>query len=229
MQKSEGSVLIVSATALELSHFLNQRGLPLNPQALGLFKLNPTLELLITGPGLLPMLALCVKQMVTDPPRTVINAGFSGLYPTSSTGIAVGAPTLTLHERVHPYGILRDNRVLPIAASRMREPVESAIIPATTIPRLEHQVNFPCIEGITLTAPSARTAPPETLNIQGPCSESMEAAACAYACNLLGIPLITLRIISNYTPEVNPSQWPIPALQKNMHEALDLLLSHTFQ
>lgn len=224
MQPQDSSILIVCATTLELANFLKEKQLNLLHNALGLFPINPSLNLLITGPGILPMLALCTRQMVLTPPRAVINVGFSGLYPTSAPNLPIGTPTITLHERVHPYGILRNGEVNTISSGGLPEPIDSQEIPATTVKEITTQLGFMTSEGVTVTTPTGKAFPPAILSMQGPCTESMEAAACAYACTLLSIPLITLRIISNRTPDTHPKHWPIQQLQQELAGALYQLL-----
>lgn len=87
--------------------------------------------------------------------------------------------------------------------------------------RSEHIITpFPYVSGITVnTTSGAQNTIDSNRTRYNPHIESMEGAACFYACKMLDVPVIQLRSISNYVTPRDKSTWNIPLALESITSA----------
>ena len=218
-------ILLVAATQRELEE------LPISwdrdlPNGIGLhhgaLSVGMDADVLITGVGA----ASCAAQLALAGPQgyeLLINAGFAG---ARQGAIPIGELVLITHDRFADYGIPRmGSQLVPLHMAGFQQ----AATPNTdgayvaTSPQVALR-GFTMCQGITVSHPTQGDYSwclPLPTNI--PLVESMEGAAFALVASLLGIPRISLRVVSNYaTP--NP-EWDVPLAKRELAIGVQRVIS----
>ena len=205
------AVLIMAATSREIAptiDYLNSNGFMVNDQ---------TLDLLISGVGLLSSSYALTTRTINLSPDLVIQAGiagsFSDVYPPAST-------VLIQEEFLGDSGVTEDGMFKDIfdlsLANANSEPFINKKLINPTWQRWK-KTGIPFATGVTVNEITTDAKRIEQLKEKyGADIESMEEAALHYVCLQQKSPFIQIRSVSNYVGERNKSRW-------KMEEAINQL------
>lgn len=225
MNEHHKPILLVAATQRELEELPTswdrnlRNGIGLHRGALSV---GADADVLITGVGA----ASCAAQLALAGHQgyeLLINAGFAGAI---GRRIPVGELVLITHDRFADYGIPRaDSQLVPLHEAEFQQaatPNADGAYVATS-PQVA-LAGFTICQGITVSHPTQGDYSwclPLPTNI--PLVESMEGAAFALVASLLGIPRISLRVVSNYA-DPNP-EWDVPLAKRELAVGVQRVIS----
>lgn len=224
------NILIVSATALEIENIFSQVSLNESDagNVISVKFNNRIIDLLITGPGMVPTSFFMGRLLGTKSYDLIINAGIAGSFnPDFSIGQAVNVVSDCFPE----LGAENDDRFLPLYSMQMAKLYTKEIFDETGVINNKSFPNLPILnkiskaKGITVNTISGKAETIENLKLNfGPDVESMEGAAFFYACNNSGTACIQIRTISNYVQPKHQSKWNIKAAVSKLHEVITKIL-----
>lgn len=208
-------VLIMAATSREIAptiDYLNSNGFMVNDQ---------TLDLLISGVGLLSSSYALTSRIINLSPDFVIQAGiagsFSDVYPPASI-------VLTQEEVLGDSGVIEDGMFKDIfdlsLANANSEPFINRKLINPTCQRWK-KTGIPFVTGVTvneITTDEKRIR--QLKETYGADIESMEGAALHYVCLQQKIPFIQIRSVSNYVGERNKSRWKMEEAINQLNKTL---------
>jgi len=225
MNEHHKRILLVAATQSELEELPTswdrdlRNGIGLHHGALSV---GMDADVLITGVGA----ASCAAQLALAGHQgyeLLINAGFAGAIGRRTP---VGELVLITYDRFADYGIPRaDSQLVPLHEAGFQQ----AATPNTdgayvaTSPQVALR-GFTMCQGITVSHPTQGDYSwclPLPTDI--PLVESMEGAAFALVASLLGIPRISLRVVSNYA-DPNP-EWDVPLAKRELAVGVQRVIS----
>lgn len=182
--------------------------------------LNHDVDILVTGVGAVPSAYFTTR--FAEQYQFVINLGIAGSYNSS---YPIGSIVCVKEDAFGDYGIddrgtfrsLFENRLI----DEREKPFQGNIL---VNPYLKNEFipkDVPMVKGITLaTASGSNEKINQIKNRWNPDIETMEGAAVFYVCNMLEIPFICIRAISNMVEPRDRSKWEI-------NRAVDSLTSFT--
>ncbi len=233
--------LILSATELEVSHFLNL--FPNNTQILTKtgFKLlsgklnNKTYDLLITGPGVFNTSHALSAYLEHSTPSQIIQLGIAGLFEqtglnigdiaiaTQSHYIHTGIGTSTVEKDPLPFDLINGKASTRIGLYPFDpNDIEKSYI---NLSNGLKQSNVQVTKGVIITVSSITSSKKDAdllYKVNTPVMEAMEGAASAHIASLYNVPMIEIRSASNYVGERDKSKWNFDLAVKH----LGLGLSH---
>ena len=225
MNEHHKRILLVAATQSELEELPIRWDSDL-PNGIGLHRralsVGADADVLITGVGA----ASCAAQLALAGHQgyeLLIHAGFAGAIGRRTP---VGELVLITYDRFADYGIPRaDSQLVPLHGAGFQQ----AATPNTdgayvaTSPQVALRGYTMC-QGITVSHPTqgdySWCLPLPTAS---PLVESMEGAAFALVASLLGIPRISLRVVSNYA--ASTPEWNIPLAKRELAIGLQRVIS----
>lgn len=216
-QKSEFcamQVLLCTATEMEIAPTL---------QALSL-KENHTVDLLVTGVGLVACTYALAKEIATKRPDFILQAGVAG---SLQMDLPLAKPVVVRSECIGDLGVTED--------SRFRSLFDLRLLGANTPPwqngrllnetQLLHAAGLPLVDSVSVneisTSEERIAYYRDHLQVQ---IESMEGAALHYVALLEKIPFLQVRSLSNFIGERDKAKWKMKEAIANLnHELLQLL------
>ncbi|MEN9548099.1 MAG: futalosine hydrolase [Bacteroidota bacterium] len=209
-------ILVVAATALELSLFLQHK------------KINAShkISCLITGIGLTATTYTLTKYLQKRKPDLIIQAGVGGCFDTS---IPLGTVVAIKQEAIADQSVIELNKLKTL--------FDMALVPANQHPFQKGWLknNNDVLKKIKLKKVYGISVNEITTSKQkvqfykeyfNPVIESMEGAALHYICLMEQIPFIQLRSVSNYIAERNKKNWNMKESIINLNNELINLLKN---
>lgn len=210
------NVLVVAATALEITPFLNEL-------RKGKFQQHQV-DVLITGIGLTAATFSLTRQLAVKKPELVIQAGIGGCFDKS---IPLGKVLAIKIEAIADQSVVEQNKLKTLfdlkLVSQNRFPFKRGWLVNTN--SILKKVALRKVIGISVneitTSPQRIKFYREKFN---PAIESMEGAALHYVCLSEKAPFIQLRSVSNYIGERNKKNWNMKEAITNLNKELTNLL-----
>ena len=222
-----GRALLVTATALEVEHYLQVRGMRADA-GVGLHRIADGIDLLVTGVGAASCayhLARCVRDY-----SLVIHAGFVGAY---SSELAVGDLVVMESDAFANYGVWRSGEWQSLRVAGFAQAVEPGPegFAATNIPSPQPWQTFRRVRATTVETPGCVNHPVDRIGQTSPAVEGMEGAAFAMVCQAAELErgnarsgscfsYISLGVVSNYVGDGQTAQWNVPLAKARLAEAL---------
>lgn len=184
-----------------------------------------SVDLLITGPGMVATTAMMMQSIPAGSYDLAINAGICGSLNTTIRPVKVvniasdrfgdfGAEDRSNFLEAHEIGLLPDHNGF-----------RKGQIKATFGRKLTSLKLIPKSNGITVQkVHGSRASAEKALNLFGPVMESMEGAAFFYCCNLLKLPSLQIRAVSNMVEARNRASWKIGEAISALSGFISLLL-----
>lgn len=223
-------ILFVSATLTEvlpLMLFLDKEAIK-KSESYYSFHQND-IYILITGPGLISMTFSMTKYGSLNKIDLAINIGIAGAFDPDSV---LGSVCNVYRDKIADLGAeFPDGSFQDIFEMKLSDkdefPYNDGWLYSTTktdvIPRL------PKVSGVTVNTVSGNSSTIEKIKLKYmPDIESMEGAGFFYACNLLKIPCLQIRSISNYIEPRNKANWKIKEAVKNLNDTLIRFLKEDY-
>jgi futalosine hydrolase len=176
-------------------------------------------ETLVTGIGPVDAASRVARALTAKRYDTVINAGVAG----AMRGVAEVGDAVVVGEELYPLRLETDQPLTLPAGNLIadRVPADAQLIEAVT------SLGFPLVRGITVSSVTATAETAQRLRDEGAEIETMEGFAVLRAAQLLGVPAIEVRGISNYVGDRAESAWDLDAgisgLRHVLNATLDLL------
>lgn len=231
----KSDLLILSATELEASHFLNlfpyRRHKIIKP-GLKLFsgQLNENkYDLLITGPGVFNTSHALSVYLQKAAPYQIVQMGIAGLF--EQTGLGIGDIAIATHSRYIHSGIGMDTVIkdpLPFDLIKDKPSTRNGIYPSEST-RIESctkkllnglktsQIQVTKGPIITVSSITSSKVDADTLyKAYSPVMQAMEGAASAHIASLYDIPLVEIRSASNFVGERDKAKWNLELAIKNL-------------
>lgn len=183
-----------------------------------------SIEILITGVGLMAATHALTKAILTDRPGMIIQAGVAGSLDKE---LALASVVAVKTETIGDIGVVEKNR--------FRSVFDLALLSGETFPWKERKLEnksdllstcgLPLVEAVSIneisTSPEKITYYQKNLSAQ---VESMEGAALHYVCLNENIPFLQLRSISNFIGERDKSKWKMKEAIENLNGELQRIL-----
>ena len=216
----EKNILIVSATAKEISPLLNDY--KKNP-----LPLNSKLDILVSGIGLTATTYHLSKQFQLKKYDLVIQAGVAGSYDTT---INLGDSLIVKQDTIADQSV--------VEMQKLKTLFDLKLVPHNQYPykkgwlinpdkNLFKQAGLKTVKGISVNEISTSKQMikfyRDTFN---PVTESMEGAAFHYVCLMEKIPFLQIRSISNYIGERNKKKWNMQESINNLNENLKRIINN---
>ena len=216
----EKNILIVSATAKEISPFLNEY--KKNP-----LLLNSRLDILVSGIGLTATTYHLSKQFQLKKYDLVIQAGVAGSYDTT---INLGDSLIVKQDTIADQSV--------VEMQKLKTLFDLKLVPHNQYPykkgwllnpdkKIFKDAGLKAVKGISVNEISTSKQMikfyRDTFN---PVTESMEGAALHYVCLMEKIPFLQIRSISNYIGERNKKKWNMQESINNLNENLKRIINN---
>ena len=200
--------LIVAATYQELAQTFEYFGLT---QAN--FVEQPQFDVLITGVGITATAFALGKQLNTEY-SLVLNVGIAGSFDST---LMLGDLVNISEDTFSELGAEDGENFIPLNQLGFgRTTYESTFDSGMDLLK-----DLPLVKGITVNTVHGNVAHINKLlqyyHVQ---TESMEGAAVFYACNLMNIPVLQVRSISNYVEQRNKDNWKVGLALQNLNDWL---------
>jgi futalosine hydrolase len=225
------NILVVSATFEEIKEMIPATEFNV-PGAGHIIQLNHSrhrLDLLITGPGMVPAAFHLGQWLGINPYDLVINAGIAGSFHKR---FMIGDVVNVISDCFADLGAESADRFIPLYKMKMAEPYatdlidENGIIKNTSYPVTPATEKLPSAKGITVNTISGEIQRIDTLKNRTDVDiETMEGAAFFYACRMSDTPCLQIRAISNYIEPRNLKNWDIPLAVMRLTETLGEILN----
>lgn len=210
--------LIVAATSLEITPFLNYYRIP------GNLSKKILADILVTGIGLTATTYSLTKQLTIKRPDLIIQAGVGGCFDTT---IPLGSVVAVKQEAIADQSVVELNKLKTLFDLKLVPQDQYPFSKGWLINRNEivKKARLKKIKGISVneitTSKLKMKFYKDSFN---PVVESMEGAALHYVCLMEKIPFIQLRSISNYIAERNKKNWNMKESIINLNNELIRLL-----
>ena len=204
------SVLIISATEMEILPFLNQ---------------YPEAEVMVTGVGAPIAIYSLAKKLFSRSYDLVIQAGIAGTFDDN---LAIGETLIVGKDKFADIGMTEKGKFISVFESGLAEGNEFPFNDEwlTNNADLNHYNTLKKVKGITLNNVSDKLLP---LNISLENTiETMEGAALHYVCLKEKVSFLQLRSISNKAGDRNKQNWNIKLAIENLNEELILIYKKMF-
>ncbi len=196
--------LVVAATEAEIAPTLAHFKL-INTE----FIETKKFDVLITGVGMVAT-AFALGQKLNNKYQLVLNVGIAGSF---NRDIELGELVNITQDTFAELGAEDHDSLITLPQLGFGENVFFSS--STT------ELTLRKAKGITVNKVHGNAGSIEkTIALYHPQTESMEGAAVLYACNLLNIPVLQVRSISNYVEPRNRESWKIGLAVKNLNDWL---------
>jgi len=215
-------ILIVSATELEIKPFLNTLDNLFAPSPnLYTGRINTiSVDVLITGVGMLPMtyhLTSCLQNNAYD---LLINSGIGGCFDMHKP---LGTIFHIKQDIIAELGIESNKGFTPA--------YKDSELSTLNIQQVWHEIlpfeiavlkKLDSGKGLTVNTITGTTEKAHQLQLiyNNPTIESMEGAAFMYVCNKFNVPHLQIRAASNYVAERDKNKWYIDKSINNLKETI---------
>lgn len=213
------NVLVVAATVLEISPFLEQyrtnKNLPAN------------IDVLVTGIGLTATTYSLTRQLNIKRPDLIIQAGVGGCFDNS---IPLGAVLAIKQEAIADQSVIELDKLKTMFDLKLVPQNQYPFSKGWLVNKSEmlkkiklKKVNAVSVNEITTSKQKVKFYN-ETF---GPIVESMEGAALHYVCLMEKIPFVQIRSVSNYIAERNKKNWNMKQSIINLNKELIKIVTDT--
>lgn len=208
-------IILCAATEMEIAPTL---------QTLSLHE-NRTVDLLITGVGLLACTYALTKEVITNRPDMIIQAGVAGSLQAAQPLAQV---VVVKSEYVGDLGVQENGRFQSLFDLKLQYQ-NSLPWQAGRLTNHHHILNdtgLPVVDGVTVNEISTNEATIQYYRDQlGVQVESMEGAALHYIGLLEKIPFLQIRSLSNFIGERDKAKWKMKEAIAALNRELQRLLS----
>lgn len=212
------NVLIVAATVLEISPFLEQYRTDQNMSA--------NIDVLVTGIGLTATTYSLTRQLNLKRPDLVIQAGVGGCFDTS---VPLGAVLAIKQEAIADQSV--------IELDKLKTMFDLKLVPQNQYPfskgwmvnksEVLKKVKLKKVKGVSVNEITTSKQKVKFYNETfSPVVESMEGAALHYVCLMEKIPFVQIRSVSNYIAERNKKNWNMKESIINLNKEMQKLLEN---
>lgn len=223
-------ILIVAATSAEI------RGLFENHEVYSGFSGNLVpldyhdhmIDILVTGPGMVPTAFYLGQWLGIKTYDLVINAGIAGSFKTQ---FAPGTVVNVISDIFPELGAQAGEEFIPLYNMEMSKPYlpvfvnRNGVIENQSLPPSPTLATLPRVKGITVNTISGNEKHIAALVSRTDADiETMEGAAFFFACRAADVPCIQLRAISNYVEPRNLKNWDVDNAVKNLNSTLKQIL-----
>lgn len=211
--------LIVAATPLEITPFLNYYRTPSN------LSKKIVADVLVTGIGLTATTYSLTKQLTIKRPDLIIQAGVGGCFDTT---IPLGSVVVVKQEAIADQSVVELNKLKTLFDLKLVPQDQYPFSKGWLINRNEmiKKVRLKKVKGISVNEiTTSKQKMKFYKNSFNPVIESMEGAALHYVGLMEKIPFIQLRGISNYIAERNKKNWNMKESIINLNKELISLLN----
>jgi len=220
--------LIVSATSIEIEPLTRElgQGEKIVPHITRYRNGDHTIDVLITGVGMVATSYLMTKALMLCSYDATINAGICGSFNTS---LEIGEVVHVISDSFPELGAESAEKFLPLADLNLLNPNEfpykEGILVNTNPYDCEVCTGLKSVNGATVNTIRGNwdsiLQRKERVRAD---VESMEGGAFFFVSLLEKTPCIQLRAVSNYVEPRNPSQWNVPLAIRNLNLVLVKLL-----
>jgi futalosine hydrolase len=188
------------------------------------FKTNYSIDILITGVGLMAATYQLTRYILTHKPYLIIQSGVGGCLDER---IALGQTVVIKNETVGDSGVQEDNgfkTLFDLNLIKNNNPWKEGQLenPYTDLLKASGLL---ITNGVTVNEISTN---PDRINFYKKnlkaSIESLEGAALHYTALLGGIPFLQLRSVSNYIGERNKQKWKLKEAIENLNTELQRIL-----
>lgn len=214
-------ILVVSATYLEIKPFLNHLGFN-NEESFYSYATDRfnSLDVLITGVGMVSTTYKLTKQLSKEHYQLVINVGIAGAF---SSKLLIGDAVIVTTDCLAEMGAESPNGLIPFQKMAFKGIYQAKANAGFTIKAWHH---LPRVNGITVNKVHGKTDSIVETEINfSPDVESMEGAAVLAICEAENIDCYQLRTISNRVEPRNTANWNIGLAIQNLNLFLTDLLN----
>jgi futalosine hydrolase len=220
------NILLVAATRLEIEPLLstcNIAEIQTGRVTQVMLKQMP-LDILITGPGMVPTAFYLGKLRGLQQYSLVLNAGIAGSF---NAAMRIKDVVQVTSDCFPELGCVKEEKLEPMYGMSMAEAYrlpcidQYNIIRNTLNPALNALNALPQAKGITVNAVTGKPweSFPQQANY-APDVETMEGAAFFFACLSLGVACVQIRAISNRIAPPTPEAWDFKGAVDALHEVL---------
>ena len=218
-------ILVIAATPFEIAPTLDFLERELIRYKTNHFQKGPnSCALLISGVGLPATIFQLTHRLNKEPFDLVINAGIAGAFDPDTE---IGSVWQVIQDRFGDLGIQEaDGRFLDLFEMELCNPNEFPCQNGMLDHTQEGSGNFlPKATAITVNKVHGMEADIAAIQKKYPVHlESMEGAGVFYVCQLLGIPALQIRAVSNYVEPRNRDNWNIPLAIEELNKVLIQIL-----
>jgi len=207
-------ILLCAATEMEISPTIHSLSL----------RDGHAVNFLITGIGMLASAFALTKEVVTNRPELIIQAGLAGsLHKDVSLAGVVQVKTECIGDmgvQEKDFRSVFDLRLLSAVSPPWKNGklVNESSFPAT--------VDLPVVNGVTVNEITTNEGRIKYYrNSLGADVESMEGAALHYIAILEKIPFLQIRSLSNFIGERDKQQWKMKESITSLNQALQMILT----
>jgi futalosine hydrolase len=220
-------ILVIAATAAEVSPFLNHLEKAWRKTPEGFFeKEGTTMELNVTGVGVVPTMWGVAVSILRNKPDLAINAGIAGALDQS---MELGSVYNVISECFGDTGIEQaDGSFSTLFDGGLALPSQPPFQEGRLWNPGAKEMHFlPKVHGITVNKVHGNEESITSFRQQFPFAqvESMEGAAFYYGCLVAGVPFMELRSISNFVEKRNRANWNIPLAIQGLNDVLIEMLA----
>jgi futalosine hydrolase len=224
------NILIVCATFEEIKGLLPAPvdGAVSMGQIFPLNHKRHSVDLLVTGPGMIPTVYFAGKVLGAKYYDLAINAGIAGSF---NKKISLGDVVNVINDCLAEPGAEPGDHFIPLykmGMSKAYKPEfmdEEGNIENSCHPLTATISSLPAVKGVTVNSISGKESDIVTLHSRtGADIETMEGAAFFYACRMSDTTCLQIRAISNYVEARNLDKWDIPNAVKHLNETIKIIL-----
>lgn len=223
-------ILVVAATAGELAPLVAKLGAA-SPRGAGLHRYKHaahTVDVLITGVGMVATAALSSRALAHVPYHLALNVGVCGTFDPA---LAPGAVVHVVSDRIAELGAEDGDRFLTIQEMNLLGPNEPPYTDGALVnaaPPVNSALSgLPAVRGITVNTVHGNawsiTAVRQRFNPQ---VETMEGAAFMYACLVQGVAFAQVRGVSNIVETRNREAWKLADAISGVSQTALSILEH---
>ncbi|MBK7212045.1 MAG: futalosine hydrolase [Bacteroidales bacterium] len=217
-------LLLVSATDIEIAPFLFHlgKGQRLSNEITRYEYAENTIDVLVTGVGMIHTTFFLGKYLNSNKPDLVINAGICGCFNDS---ISIGSVVNVVSDSFPEIGSESSDSFIPWFDLKLEDPQRFPFSDGKLVnpykDELLKELDIPRVEGATVN-----TVHGNELSIQKftrlfqPLVESMEGAAFMYVCLQYGVQFLQIRSVSNKVEVRNTEKWNIKLAISNLNAFL---------
>ena len=214
------NILLVAATEIEIKPFLGFYAISQTSATQIFINHSINISTLVTGPGLLNTVFHLTQYIALNNVDLIINAGIAGAFDLEvqkGTIFRVYRDTIADMGVEYADGSFQDVFEMGLMQSNEFPYRDAWLYPIDWKP-MDH---IPSASAVTVNRVSGSQSSILQLREKyQPDIESMEGAGVFYTCNMMKIPSIQIRAISNHIEPRNKANWDIPLAIKALNDYL---------
>lgn len=217
-------LLLVSATDLEIAPTLFQlgEGRRLSNELIRYQSGADTIDVLVTGVGMIHTTFFLGKYLNSHKPDLIINAGICGSFKDS---LSIGSVVNVVSDSFPEIGSESANSFIPWFDLKLEDPQRFPFSDGKLVnpdkDKLLMEMNIPQVEGATVNTVHGNKRSIQIFKRQfQPDIESMEGAAFMYVCLQYGVQFLQLRSVSNKVEVRDTDKWDIKLAVSNLNSFL---------